>query len=394
MKKTVRDIELGGRRALVRCDFNVPLEGDRITDDSRIVAALPTINYLINEGAKVVLMSHLGRPKGKANPDYTLRPVAIRLSELLDKKVDFLQSDVVVDDEIREKVNSMEDGQVVLLENVRFREEETANEETFSKQLASLGDVFVQEAFGTSHRAHCSTAGIANYLPAVSGFLIEKEIKYLNEAVENPARPFVAIMGGAKVKDKVPVMKNLLSKVDTLIVSGGMIYTFYKALGYNVGISILDVESIPMAKEIMELAEKNKVELVLPLDVVAANEFSNDSPFGYYDCDKIPNDKMGLDIGPKSIKRFCDIITKANTVVWNGPMGVFELDNFAVGTIKIAECLSELKATTIVGGGDSAAAVHKFGLGDKMTHISTGGGASMEYLEGKVLPGIAVLDDK
>ena len=394
MKKTVRDIELSGRKALVRCDFNVPLEGNNITDDSRIVAALPTINYLMEEGAKVVLMSHLGRPKGKANHDFTLKPIAIRLGELLNKEVKFLQSDVVVDEYVKTEVSKMNDGDVVLLENVRFREEETNNTPSFSQELSYLGDIFVQEAFGTSHRAHCSTAGIADYLPAVSGFLIEREIKYLNEAVENPSRPFVAIMGGAKVKDKVPVMKNLMSKVDTLIVSGGMIFTFYKALGYSVGTSILDIESIPLAREIMELAEKNKVELVLPLDVVAANEFSNDSPYGYYDCDMIPSDKMGLDIGPKSIKKICDILTKASTVVWNGPMGVFELDNFATGTRKVAECLSEINATTIVGGGDSAAAVHKFGLGDKMTHISTGGGASMEFLEGKVLPGISVLDEK
>jgi len=394
MKKTVRDVELSGKTALVRCDFNVPLEGNNITDDSRIVASLPTIKYLIEEGAKVILMSHLGRPKGKANHDFTLKPIAVRLEELLDNEVKFFQSDQVVDDKVKVEVSQINDGEVALLENVRFREEETNNTDTFSKELSSLGDIFVQDAFGTSHRAHCSTAGIADYLPAVSGFLIEREIKYLNQAVENPSRPFVAIMGGAKVKDKIPVMKNLLSKVDTLIVSGGMIYTFYKALGYGVGTSILDIESIPMAREIMELAEENKVELILPLDVVAANKFSNDSPYGYYDCDMIPNDKMGLDIGPKSIKRFCDILMDASTVVWNGPMGVFELDNFAEGTRKIAKCLSEINAITIIGGGDSAAAVHKFGLDDNMTHISTGGGASMEYLEGKELPGIKVLDEK
>lgn len=394
MKKTIRDIEVIGKIALVRCDFNVPIENGIITDDSRIVASLPTIKYLIAKGAKLVLMSHLGRPKGKPNHDYTLKPVADRLSELLNLKVQFIESDNVVDDNVIAAVNKLKNGNVALLQNVRFRAEETKNEANFAEELANLGDLFVQDAFGTAHRAHASTAGIANYLPAVSGFLIEKEIKFLSEAVEKPERPFIAIMGGAKVNDKIPVMKNLLQKVDTLIISGGMAFTFFKAMGYNIGTSILDIESIPLALEIIEMAKVQKVELLLPLDIVAASEFSNDANYGYYDFDKIPNDKMGLDIGPKSIKKFCDALSEAKTIIWNGPMGVFELDNFSVGTKEIAKFLAKVDATTIIGGGDSAAAVHKFNLADKMTHISTGGGASLEYLEGKGLPGIEVLDDK
>ncbi|NLY81763.1 MAG: phosphoglycerate kinase [Clostridiales bacterium] len=394
MKKTIRDVELIGKVALVRCDFNVPLEDGKITDDSRIKASIPTIEHLIENGAKVVLLSHLGRPKGKPNHDYTLKPVADRLSQLLNLKVQFLQSDNVVDEKVIETVKNLKNREVALLENVRFRGEETENKADFAEELAKLGDIFVQDAFGTAHRAHASTAGIANYIPAVSGFLIEKEIKFLSEAVEKPKRPLIAIMGGAKVNDKIPVIKNLLEKVDTLIISGGMAFTFFKAMGYNIGKSILDKESIPLASEIIKLAKEKNVELILPLDIVAATEFSNDASYGYYDFDKIPNDKMGLDIGPKSIKKFCDALSEAKTIVWNGPMGVFELENFSKGTEEIAKYLANVDATTIIGGGDSAAAVHKFNLADKMTHISTGGGASMEYLEGKGLPGIEALDDK
>lgn len=394
MKKTIRDVELIGKVALVRCDFNVPLEDGKITDDSRIKASIPTIEHLIENGAKVVLLSHLGRPKGKPNHDYTLKPVADRLSQLLNLKIQFLQSDNVVDEKVIETVKNLKNREVALLENVRFRGEETENKADFAEELAKLGDIFVQDAFGTAHRAHASTAGIANYIPAVSGFLIEKEIKFLSESVEKPKRPLIAIMGGAKVNDKIPVIKNLLEKVDTLIISGGMAFTFFKAMGYNIGKSILDKESIPLASEIIKLAKEKNVELILPLDIVAATEFSNDASYGYYDFDKIPNDKMGLDIGPKSIKKFCDALSEAKTIVWNGPMGVFELENFSKGTEEIAKYLANVDATTIIGGGDSAAAVHKFNLADKMTHISTGGGASMEYLEGKGLPGIEALDDK
>ena len=395
MKKTIRDIDLKGKRVLIRCDFNVPLDSNQnITDDTRIRAALPTLEYLVTQGAKVVVMSHLGRPKGKAAAEFSLAPVAVRLAELLGKQVEFADSDVVVDDSVKEKVAALKDGDVLLLQNVRFRKEETDNEPGFAKELASLGDVFVQEAFGTAHRAHASTAGIADYLPCVSGFLIEKEVKFLGSALQNPQRPFVAIMGGAKVGDKIKVIENLLTKVDTLIIGGGMSYTFYKAMGLEIGTSILDADNIDLAKMLLEKATSLNVKLLLPVDIVCADEFSNDAKYQTYSRDQIPSDMMGLDIGEETVKLYSDEIAKAKTVVWNGPMGVFEMENFAKGTKAIAEALATSDATTIIGGGDSAAAVEQFGLADKMSHISTGGGASLEFLEGKILPGISIIEEK
>lgn len=395
MKKTIRDIDLKGKRVLIRCDFNVPLDSNQnITDDTRIRAALPTLEYMVTQGAKVVVMSHLGRPKGKAAAEFSLAPVAVRLAELLGKQVEFADSDVVVDDSVKEKVAALKDGDVLLLQNVRFRKEETDNEPGFAKELASLGDVFVQEAFGTAHRAHASTAGVADYLPCVSGFLIEKEVKFLGSALHNPQRPFVAIMGGAKVGDKIKVIENLLTKVDTLIIGGGMTYTFYKAMGLEIGTSILDADNIDLAKMLLEKATSLNVKLLLPVDIVCADEFSNDAKYKTYSRDQIPSDMMGLDIGEETIKLYSEEIAKAKTVVWNGPMGVFEMENFAKGTKAIAEALATSDATTIIGGGDSAAAVEQFGLADKMSHISTGGGASLEFLEGKILPGISIIEEK
>lgn len=394
MKKTVKDVKWAGKTAVMRCDFNVPLDGDRITDDIRIQAALPTIKYLIENGAAIVLMSHLGRPKGEPKPEFSLAPVAKRLTELLGKEVKFVASDVVVDDDVRAAAKALGAGDVMLIENVRYRKEEEKNDPEFAKDLAGLGDVFVQEAFGTSHRAHASTTGIADYIPAVSGFLIEKELKFLGEAVNNPQRPFAAIMGGAKVKDKIPVITNLLDKVDILIIGGGMAYTFFKAQGYSIGKSLLDEEGLELAADILKKAEAKGVKFMLPVDVVAADEFANDSPHDVYPVDSIPDNRMGLDIGPETIKCYGDALRTAKTVVWNGPMGVFEMDTFAVGTKAIAEILAEIDAVTVIGGGDSAAAVAKFGLADRMTHISTGGGASLEFLEGRALPGIEVIEDK
>ena len=395
MKKTIRDIELKGKRVLIRCDFNVPLDSNQnITDDTRIRAALPTLEYMVTHGAKVVVMSHLGRPKGKAAAEFSLAPVAVRLAELLGKQVEFADSDVVVDDSVKEKVAALKDGDVLLLQNVRFRKEETDNEPGFAKELASLGDVFVQEAFGTAHRAHASTAGVADYLPCVSGFLIEKEVKFLGSALQNPQRPFVAIMGGAKVGDKIKVIENLLTKVDTLIIGGGMSYTFYKAMGLEIGTSILDADNIDLAKMLLEKATSLNVKLLLPVDIVCADKFSNDAKYQTYSRDQIPSDMMGLDIGEETIKLYSEEIAKAKTVVWNGPMGVFEMENFAKGTKAIAEALATSDATTIIGGGDSAAAVEQFGLADKMSHISTGGGASLEFLEGKILPGTSIIEEK
>lgn len=394
MKKTIKDIEVKGKRVLVRCDFNVPLKEGRITDDIRIVSALPTINYLREHGARVILMSHLGRPEGEPKKEFTLAPVAERLTELLGEKVIFAASDLVVDEKVKEAANALKDGEVMLLENVRFRKEETKNGADFAKELASLGDIFVNDAFGTAHRAHASTAGIADYLPCVSGFLIEKEVKFLGDALENPARPFVAIMGGAKVGDKIPVIKNLLKKVDSLIIGGGMAYTFFKAQGYEIGTSILDADNIELAKELLAEAEKAGVKILLPVDAVCAKEFKNDTEFAVYAKENMPKDRMGMDIGPESVKLFTEAVKNAKTVVWNGPMGVFEMPNFENGTKKVAEALAESDAVTIIGGGDSAAACEQFGLKDKMTHISTGGGASLEFLEGKVLPGVAVIEDK
>ena len=413
MKKTVRDIDVKGKRVLVRCDFNVPMQDGKITDDTRIVSALPTIRYLTEHGAKVILMSHMGRPKGEPKKEFTLQPVADRLTQLLGKQVAFAASDRVVDEKTRQAAAALAEGDVMLLENVRFRKEETENDPGFAKELASLGDIFVNDAFGTAHRAHASTAGIADYLPCVSGFLIEKEVQFLGNAVENPERPFVAIMGGAKVGDKIPVIENLLKKVDALIIGGGMAYTFFKAEGLEIGTSILDQDSLELAKQILAKAAQAGVKLLLPVDAVCAKEFQNDTEFAVFDNDKIPSDMMGMDIGPETRKSFTDAvkgagtivcpktielfkaeIAQAKTIVWNGPMGVFEMPNFAGGTRAVAEALAAADAVTIIGGGDSAAACEQFGLKDKMTHISTGGGASLEFLEGKVLPSIAVIEGK
>ena len=394
MKKTVKDISWAGKTAVTRCDFNVPLDGDRITDDTRIRAAVPTIEYLMDNGAATVLMSHLGRPKGQPVPEMSLAPVAKRLSELLGKEVKFVPSDAVVDDKVRAAAKELKAGEVMLIENVRFRAEEEKNDPGFAKDLAGLGDVFVQDAFGTAHRAHASTTGIADYIPAVSGFLIEKELKFLGEAVNDPKRPFAAVMGGAKVKDKIPVITNLLDKVDILLIGGGMAYTFFKAQGYSIGRSLLDEEGLELAGDILRKAEEKGVRFMLPVDVVAADEFAADSPCDVYPVDAIPDNRMGMDIGPETVRLYCDALRTAKTIIWNGPMGVFEMERFAKGTKAIAECLAETDATTVIGGGDSAAAVTQFGLADRMTHISTGGGASLEFLEGRELPGIAIIEDK
>ena len=394
MKKTVRDIDVKGRKVIERCDFNVPMADGKITDDTRITSSLPTINYLLDQGAAVILMSHMGRPKGKADMNYTLKPVADRLSALLGRQVMFISSPDVVDDRVKAAAAALKPGQVMLLENVRFRKEETDNDPGFAKELASMADIYVNDAFGTAHRAHASTAGIASYLPSVSGFLIEKEIRFLGDAVNDPARPFVAIMGGAKVSDKIPVIENLLAKVDTIMIGGGMAYTFFKAMGLEIGTSILDEESIGLAGDLLKKAEKSGVKMLLPADVVCAGEFSNDAPARICSREDIPADMMGMDIGPETVRIYSAEIEKASTVVWNGPMGVFEMENFARGTRSIAEALSRCSGVTIIGGGDSAAAVEHFGLAGKMTHISTGGGASLEFLEGKELPGVAVLEDK
>lgn len=393
-KMTVKDIDWKGKTAVVRCDFNVPLKDGAISDDTRIRAALPTIEYLKENGAAVVLMSHLGRPKGKAVPEMSLKPVAERLSEYLKADVKFVPSDVVVDDAVKEAAKDLEAGEVMLIENVRYRKEETDNDMDFAKALSELGDVFVQEAFGTAHRAHSSTTGIATYIPAVSGFLIEKEIKYLGMAVEDPKRPLCAIMGGSKVADKLPLIVNLLDKVDMIFVGGGMLFTFLKAEGYSIGKSLLDEEGLAMMDQITAKAKEKNVKIYLPVDVVAADEFSNDSAFDVYDIDAIPEDRMGLDIGPKTIELYTEAINEAETIIWNGPMGVFEMKNFEKGTKAIAECLAAHEGVTIIGGGDSAAAVEQFGLADKMSHVSTGGGASLEFLEGKELPGIAIINEK
>ena len=394
MKKTVKDIEVSGKRVLVRCDFNVPMKDGEIADDIRIRSALPTIQYLVENEARVILMSHMGRPKGEPDPEFTLLPVADRLSDLLGQDVLFVPSDRVVDDHVTEAAAALPDGQIMLLENTRFRAEETKNEEPFTGQLANLGEIFVNDAFGTAHRAHCSTAGLAEYMPAVSGFLIEKEVKFLGDALEDPERPFLAIMGGAKVGDKIPVIENLMKKVDSLIIGGGMSYTFFKAMGLEIGTSILDEESVDLAADLMKKAEDSGVELLLPVDAMCASEFSNDIHQAIFDRDQIPVDMMGMDIGPRTIELFKAAISKAKTIVWNGPCGVFEMPSFEEGTKQVAMALAESDAVTVIGGGDSAAAVEQFGFADKMSHISTGGGASLEFLEGKELPGVACLLDK
>lgn len=394
-KLTVRDIPVKSKRVLVRVDFNVPLNDElEITDDKRIVAALPTIKYLLENGARVILCSHLGRPKGVGYEEkFSLAPVARRLKELLPDTNVMLASDVIGED-ARKKASELKDGEVLLLENVRFHKEETANDDEFAHKLADLAEIYVSDAFGTVHRAHASTAGVAKYLPSVCGFLIEKELSFLNGALESPERPFVAILGGAKVGDKIGVIKNLLDKCDTLLIGGGMAYTFFKAKGYNVGDSLLDEERVGLAKELMEEAERRHVKLLLPVDTVVAKAFTADAEHKTVACDAIEDGWQGLDIGEKTRELFAKEIEKAKTVVWNGPMGVFEFPAFAKGTEAVAQACANCGGTTVIGGGDSASAVKKLGLSGKMTHISTGGGASLELLEGKVLPGIAALNDK
>ena len=395
-KKSVEDIEVKGKRVLVRCDFNVPLDENRnITDDTRIVGALPTIKYLIDNGAKVILCSHMGKPKGEPKPELSLAPVAKALSAKLGKDVIFAADDTVVGENAKKAVSEMAEGDVVLLENTRYRAEETKNVDAFSEELASLADVFVNDAFGTAHRAHCSNVGVTKYLPvAACGYLIQKEIEFLGNAVNNPVRPLVAVLGGSKVSSKISVINNLLEKVDTLIIGGGMAYTFMKALGEEVGDSLLEADYLDYAKEMMAKAEEKGVKLLIPVDTVVAQEFSNDAPSKTVGRGGIEAGWQGLDIGEETIKLYSDALKSAKTVVWNGPMGVFEMSNFAKGTNAIAQVLAEIDATTIIGGGDSVAAVNQAGLGDKMSHISTGGGASLEFLEGKDLPGIVALNDK
>ena len=392
-KKTIEDIDVKGKRVLVRCDFNVPLKDGVITDENRLNGALPTIKYLVDNGAKVILCSHMGKPKGEPKPELSLAPVAKRLSEMLGKEVVFAADDNVVGENAKKAVAEMKDGDVVLLQNTRYRKEETKNGEEFSKELASLAEIFVNDAFGTAHRAHCSTVGVTDFIDtAVCGYLIQKELKFLGDAVENPERPFVAILGGAKVSDKIAVINNLLDKVDTLIIGGGMAYTFLKAQGYEIGTSLVEEDRIEYAKEMIEKAKAKGVNFLLPVDHRVATEFK-DVEATITEDQNIPAGNMGLDIGPKTEKLYADAIKDAKTVIWNGPMGVFEFENFNKGTIAVAKAMAESNATTIIGGGDSAAAVNILGFGDKMTHISTGGGASLEFLEGKVLPGIAALND-
>ncbi len=398
-KKTVDDINAKGKRVLVRCDFNVPLKEGVITDENRIVAALPTIKKLIADGGKVILCSHLGKPKGEPKPELSLAPVAKRLSEHLGKEVVFAADDNVVGENAKKAVSEMKDGDVVLLQNTRYRAEETKNGEAFSKELGSLADIYVNDAFGTAHRAHCSTVGVTEYVEqSVVGYLIEKEIKFLGDAVENPVRPFVTILGGAKVSDKLKVIENLLNKADTLIIGGGMAFTFLKAKGYSVGTSLVDDEKIDYCKEMLKKAEEKGVKILLPVDNTCTKEFPDpiDKKVETVNCtdNAIPDDMMGLDIGTQSAEIFANEVKNAKTVVWNGPMGVSENPCFANGTISVAKALAETDATTIIGGGDSAAAVNNLGFGDKMSHISTGGGASLEFLEGKDLPGIMAADDK
>ena len=398
-KKSVDDINVAGKKVLVRCDFNVPLKDGQITDENRLVAALPTIKKLISDGGKVILCSHLGKPKGEPKPELSLAPVAVRLSELLGQEVKFAADDNVVGDNAKAAVAAMKDGEVVLLQNTRYRAEETKNGEAFSKDLASLCDVFVNDAFGTAHRAHCSNVGVTEYVDrAVLGYLMQKEIDFLGNAVNNPERPMVAILGGAKVADKLKVIDNLLEKCDTLIIGGGMAYTFLKAQGLEVGKSLVDDEKIDYCKEMMAKAEKLGKNLYLPIDTTVADGFPNpidaEIEVSVVAADAIPADKEGLDIGPATCEKFAEAVKTAKTVVWNGPMGVFENPILAKGTIAVAQALADTDATTIIGGGDSAAAVNQLGFADKMTHISTGGGASLEFLEGKELPGVAAANDK
>lgn len=393
-KKSVEDLDVKGKRVLVRCDFNVPLKDGEITNDKRIVAALPTIKYLMEQGAKVILCSHLGRPKGEYKPEFSLAPVAKRLSEYLGVNVPLAEDENVVGDNAKKMAADLQDGQVMLLENVRYRAEETKNEENFSKELASLADLFVNDAFGTAHRAHCSTTGVASYLPAACGYLIQKEIQFMGGALADPKRPLVAILGGAKVSDKIGVISNLIDKCDTIIIGGGMAYTFMKYLGHNIGTSLLEADWVDKAGEMMQTAKDKGVKFLIPIDNRCGKEYKEDTEVLVCKSDDIPDGWMGLDIGPKTEKLFADAIDGAGTVIWNGPMGVSEWDHFASGTIAVAKAIADSGAISIIGGGDSVAAVTKLGFADKMSHISTGGGASLEFLEGKELPGIAALQDK
>ena len=394
-KVSVDDINVKGQRVLVRCDFNVPLQDGKITDENRLVASLPTIKKLIADGGKVILCSHLGKPKGEAKPELSLAPVAVRLSELLGQDVKFAADPEVVGPNAKAAVAAMKDGDVVLLENTRYRIEETKNGEAFSKELASLCDVYVDDAFGTAHRAHCSNVGVTQYVKtAAVGYLMQKEIDFLGNAVNNPARPFVAILGGSKVSSKISVINNLLDKVDTLIIGGGMAYTFMKAQGGKIGTSLCEDDYLDYANDMIKKAADKGVKMLIPVDTVTADAFSNDANVKVVDAGQIDDGWMGLDIGPKTRELFANAVKDAKTVVWNGPMGVFEMPNFAAGTVEVAQALADTDAVTIIGGGDSAAAVNQLGFGDKMTHISTGGGASLEFLEGKELPGVAAATDK
>ncbi len=393
-KKSVEDIDVAGKKVLVRCDFNVPLKDGEITNDKRIVAALPTIKYLMEQGAKVILCSHLGRPKGEYKPEFSLAPVAKRLSEYLGREVKLAEDAEVVGENARAMAAALENGDVMLLENVRYRKEETKNEENFTRELASLAEIFVNDAFGTAHRAHCSTTGVADFLPAVCGYLIQKEITFMGGALANPKRPLVAILGGAKVSDKIGVITNLIEKCDTLIIGGGMAYTFMKSLDYSIGTSLLEEEQIENAGKMMKDAEAKGVKFLIPVDNKVGREFAEDTEAQIVESCKIPDGWMGLDIGPKTQEMFAKALEGAGTVIWNGPMGVSEWENFASGTISVAKAVANSGAISIVGGGDSVAAVTKLGFSDKMSHISTGGGASLEFLEGKALPGIACLLDK
>ena len=392
-KKTIKDIDLKGKKVFVRCDFNVPMdEKQNITDNGRIVSALPTIKYLLEQNCKVILCSHLGRPKGEVKPEFSLAPVAKELSKLLGQEV--LMAKDVIGESAKGLSSKLQEGQVMLLENVRYHREETDNDPEFAKQLANMAEIFVNDAFGTAHRAHASTEGISHYLPSVSGFLIEKELKFLGEALNNPERPFVAILGGAKVSDKIGVIDSLLEKVDTLMIGGGMAYTFFKAQGYEVGNSLCEPDKCELALSLMEKAKNKGVKLILPIDTKIGKEFKPDTESKTVEWTNIPEGWEGFDIGEKTIEMFKNELKTAKTIIWNGPVGLFEFDQFAIGTNEIAKALAELNATTIIGGGDSAAAVEKAGLAEKMTHISTGGGASLEFLEGKKLPGIECLQDK
>lgn len=394
-KKSIEDIEVKGKKVLVRCDFNVPIVDGKITDENRLLGAIPTIEYLANHGAKVILCSHLGKPKGEPKPELSLAPVASRLSELLSKTVVFANDQNVVGERAKAAIDVMKEGDIVLLQNTRYRKEETKNEETFSKELASLCDIFVNDAFGTAHRAHCSTVGVTSYVDvAVCGYLIEKELRFLGNAIDNAEKPFTAILGGSKVSDKINVINSLLEKVDNLIIGGAMAYTFLRANGFEIGNSRVEEDRIDYAKDMMDKAKEKGVKLYLPVDHVVASEFSKDATPVYTEDENIESGYMALDIGTKTRELYSNIILQSKTVVWNGPMGVFEFENFSNGTIAVGKAMAQCDGVTVIGGGDSAAAVNIFGLGDKMTHISTGGGASLEFLEGKLLPGIVALNDK